>query len=100
MNPAHDLLPTVVYRFFDVEGTLLYVGLSGRLADRLELHRRKDWWQKVATIAVAHYPDRASAREAELLALEFEAPRFNSIRECDKLAARAARSTDETRAAA
>lgn len=58
-----------VYRFYDVDGVLLYVGLSMHLPDRLSQHRQSSLWLSVSRIEVEHLADRdsASARERELI---------------------------------
>lgn len=67
-----------VYRFYDADGTLLYVGMSAALPSRLAEHSSvQPWWAHVATIKLEHYSDRDSAREAERQAIETEMPVHN-----------------------
>lgn len=69
---------TTLYRMFDAQGRLLYVGISARAAMRWEQHRgEKQWWSEVARIEVEHHEDRLAALTAETTAIRRERPRFN-----------------------
>lgn len=68
----------VVYRLYDADYRLLYVGQSVNLAQRLATHgREKQWWSDVDTISVEHFPSKDAAARAERRALCSEAPRYN-----------------------
>jgi len=70
--------PHVLYRFYDDEDRLLYVGISLVLAQRFIAHRNtKAWWGKVARAEFSHYPDESSARLAERTAIAKEQPLYN-----------------------
>lgn len=70
--------PTDLYRAFDAEGRLLYVGVSLNLGDRMKGHRSAAlWWEDVAIIAVEHCEDRAAAMTAERAAITAESPAYN-----------------------
>lgn len=67
-----------LYRTFDAERRLLYVGISQRWQARLQRHSSTSpWYQYVEDLTVHYYRDRPSARAAELRALETEAPLWN-----------------------
>lgn len=67
-----------VYRFYDVAGSLLYIGYSSELLTRLTGHRlQSPWFPKVATVKVEHYATREEAKLAEKAAIECERPRYN-----------------------
>jgi hypothetical protein len=67
-----------VYRMFDTDGCLLYVGISLSVAHRMSRHRReKQWWSDIAKIELTHYLDHDSARAAERDAIQDEAPLYN-----------------------
>lgn len=70
---------TDLYRIFDSEGRLLYVGISAALGERVSQHRngKNWWWQDVATIHVVHYETRDEARAQELAAIRTELPLHN-----------------------
>lgn len=67
-----------LYRHFDAEGTLLYVGISLSAVKRLSEHMRGSAWSKsIAKVEISTFPDKKSARQAELAAIETEKPLFN-----------------------
>ena len=69
---------TTLYRMFDRDGALLYVGISSNLDQRLGQHERgKPWWSQVVTMRIEHYPTRAHAAAAERNAIVHEKPRWN-----------------------
>lgn len=60
----------VVYRFYDADGGLLYVGWSHDVLKRFEHHRyERKWWKQVARIELDHCTSAAAAQahEAELI---------------------------------
>lgn len=68
----------VLYRFFDSQGTLLYVGISRDWISRLGQHqKRADFFSAVAGMTLERFPDRESVVAAELTAIEKENPLFN-----------------------
>jgi hypothetical protein len=70
----------VLYRFFDGQGALLYIGLTCGFRTRMAAHRRqKDWWVHVARIELERFPDKASVVAAELAAIKHEKPRYNIV---------------------
>lgn len=72
--------PQSLYRLYDSEGNLLYVGISLTAADRLSQHRsQQSWWHKVASVTLEQHPDRAAVQEAERLAIQTEHPRYNIV---------------------
>jgi hypothetical protein len=69
---------TSLYRMWNYGGDLLYVGIASDPGKRFDQHSRyKRWWHEVDTIKVIHYPTRAEARAAELVAIRSESPRYN-----------------------
>ena len=67
-----------MYRMFSADGTLVYVGCTGNVPKRLDLHRSATpWWDDVATVTVQHFPNRRSALDAEAQAIRSESPRYN-----------------------
>jgi excinuclease UvrABC nuclease subunit len=68
-----------VYRMFDADGALLYVGRSIDALQRLSSHRKvKAWWTDVATVTVTHYDDELEACRDELAAISSEQPKYNA----------------------
>lgn len=69
-----------LYRFFDENGELLYVGVTLDPSARWKQHRAdKAWWHEVAGIKIAHFPDRRSVLDAEREAIKAEKPRYNVV---------------------
>jgi len=66
-----------VYRMFDAEGRLLYVGMTQDAGARFGDHAAKRWFPLVANIALEWFPTKASARLAEVRAIGTERPRYN-----------------------
>ncbi len=66
-----------VYRCYNAESDLLYVGMSIHPARRLTEHVGKAWWRDVAAVTVAHYEDVRQAAAAERQAIETERPEWN-----------------------
>jgi hypothetical protein len=75
-DEAPDL--THLYRHYDFDGKLLYVGVSNNVLGRWDGHKHKATWaDQVAVITVDHYPTREEAEDAEANAIITEKPRFN-----------------------
>lgn len=68
---------TAVYRLFDAEGNLLYVGCSCTPDPRIDQHRGKPWWPEVTDVTVTWLPDRFTALRYEAEAILAEGPRHN-----------------------
>lgn len=67
-----------LYRFYDADERLLYVGISLHAAHRASEHRGdKAWWGDVARMDVEHLADRAEALKAERRAIRNERPVYN-----------------------
>lgn len=72
------LAEALVYRFFDADGELLYVGCTFDMGPRIAQHRRdKRWWEQVVTVTLERHPDRRTALDAEAAAIADERPRYN-----------------------
>lgn len=78
-SEAHPT-PTTLYRLYDPEGTLLYVGIAGNPGRRLQDHRRdKPWWGEVSVIKLEHFPSRPEAEAHEVAAIHAERPTHNVL---------------------
>lgn len=68
-----------VYRLFDEEDIVLYVGYTSRTVHaRIAEHRSdKQWWSEVARVAVEEFGSELDARRAESRAIAVERPRYN-----------------------
>jgi len=70
-----------VYRMFNIQKELIYIGCTGRLAKRFHQHAQiKDWASEIATVAVTWYQDRQEAFTAEGQGIFDEAPKYNMKR--------------------
>lgn len=70
--------PFALYRYFDVGGRLLYVGITGMLAVREGAHRsRSRWMDLAANSTIERFATEAEARAAERTAIKSECPLFN-----------------------
>ena len=68
----------VLYRFYDLDGKLLYVGISNKWYQRFHDHEKKSgWFSKAAYTIFQWYEDRESVEAAELVAIRTENPEFN-----------------------
>lgn len=70
---------TYLYRFFDSNQRLLYVGISYHIESRLDSHRHQKPWDKVARITVESHPTREGALTAERRAIRDEKPAWNVV---------------------
>jgi predicted GIY-YIG superfamily endonuclease len=70
--------PVSVYRLFDTDDRLLYVGCSDDVHMRLNAHRcTQDWFPAVTRTTVEKFPTREEALAAELTAIRTENPIHN-----------------------
>ena len=69
----------MVYRLYDADQSLLYVGLTGRgWPQRMREHLRdKPWFSSVTAVNLTKYPTLAQAADAEAKAIRSENPRHN-----------------------
>lgn len=75
MEPAQTL-----YRFFNADGQLLYIGVTGNVRARWNAHSlTQPWWTEVATCTIEHRPSRAVALAAEKAAIVAEQPLHNVV---------------------
>lgn len=71
---------TTLYRFFDADERLLYIGIADNVGSRIKQHLAdKPWWRTVATIKVEEYATRPEALEAERQAIRSERHLFNIV---------------------
>lgn len=67
----------MLYRHFDADDRLLYVGISSDAARRAAEHGLKPWGPLIHRITVQHYATRKKAEEAERQAIKTEVPIYN-----------------------
>jgi predicted GIY-YIG superfamily endonuclease len=69
---------TVLYRLYDENGQLLYVGVTGDPKTRWKEHRTKmPWWPEVTRRRLELYDTGVEARAAEARAICDEGPLYN-----------------------
>lgn len=71
---------TSLYRHFDSDGALLYVGISMSWPARTKQHvHGSRWFDQVAKVEIERFSTRAAALEAERQAIKSEKPKFNIV---------------------
>jgi predicted GIY-YIG superfamily endonuclease len=69
---------TILYRYFDSSGNLLYVGITKSQISRFSQHNSKSVWiPLIHTATFEHFEFRQDAIEAESRAIENEDPKYN-----------------------
>ena len=66
-----------LYRHFDADGFLLYVGISSTPDARLQQHRSSPWFSEIRRVVIEMLPDRETAERAEREAIRTEWPLYN-----------------------
>ncbi len=76
--------PQVLYRFFDAQDRLLYVGISNNFFGRVGQHKTdKDWFHEIAYSTFEHFPNRGAVERAETKAILSENPLYNKLKQPD-----------------
>lgn len=79
-GPKEMAEETAVYRIYDVDDVLLYVGMSVSPETRFADHRTcKSWMEQAHRYEIAWYATRAEADREEKRAIREERPRHNSV---------------------
>lgn len=71
---------SILYRYFDDEGYLLYVGITDHLNNRDAAHMNSVWRPHARLLCIEGFPDRYTAETAESWSILAEDPIFNSVR--------------------
>ena len=70
----------VLYRIFDKDGNLLYVGATTNPALRFDAHAKaQPWWPEAATITLQHCFDWDELYTEEIEAIRTESPKYNEL---------------------
>ena len=68
----------ILYRIFDSQRNLLYVGATTNPSFRFSCHAHtRPWWNEASEIKLQHFGSPEELTEAELAAIRNENPRFN-----------------------
>lgn len=72
-------VPHAVYRMYDADGQLLYIGSTSDIGRRVQNHigYGRPWILRVTRVELEWYPDIVTAREAEGRAIADENPPHN-----------------------
>lgn len=89
--------PTTLYRIYDATDTLLYVGITENLEQRMREHRMTKSWARdePARVETVLYPNRDATWWAERRAIETETPKYNQQSRSTKTRTVAAKLSDE-----
>lgn len=71
--------PAAVYRLYDADGVLLYIGSAYDPEERCKAHRGKAWWPEVARRSEEWFASRGGAYVAEMKAIASEGPKRNAM---------------------
>ena len=67
-----------LYRLFDADDQLLYVGISRNWRERFHAHEKaQPWWNEVTKITLERFDSREAVAEAERVAIKVERPTKN-----------------------
>lgn len=68
----------VLYRFFNVDGELLYIGITRNPSSRFKSHQHeKSWFSEVTSSTMEHFTSWQELMDAELSAIRRESPKYN-----------------------
>lgn len=77
----HSAERTALYRCFDSNGDLLYVGITKNIGMRWQKHSSASvWWPQVRRQTIDWYDTRTAAEIAERIAIQAEDPKYNRYR--------------------
>lgn len=69
-----------LYRWYDAQDRLIYVGISGSLGRRQDSHAKRSSWEQFAVRSIIErYPTREDAEYGERIAIVREHPIFNHV---------------------
>ena len=74
---------TDLYRHYDADGRLLYVGISLNHVARLGQHKvNSEWFRSIKTVTIESFGSRDEARQAEARAIRDELPLHTTSLAC------------------
>lgn len=74
------MVQTVLYRAYDANNTLLYIGISSQAFARFDQHSHtSQWLPSCPYVTLEHYRHRNDALKAEKAAIKNENPKFNLV---------------------
>lgn len=78
-NAPTEERPAAVYRLWDAQGNLLYVGSAYDPEGRCQQHREKPWWPEVTRRTEEWHTNRTVAYVHEYAVIAAEGPRYNQL---------------------
>lgn len=79
-TPSAKRKAHTLYRFWNADDVLLYIGITGDPATRWGQHGEdKGWWREVSRVTVQHFADRRGLEDAEVAAIRTEHPVHNTL---------------------
>lgn len=76
-NMSDPISVVHLYRCFDANENLLYIGISKSISSRLNNHLAKNWGLEIKTITVDRFRNLEKARKAEKRLIMEENPKYN-----------------------
>lgn len=77
-NTVRRNVPHWVYRIYDTEGVLLYIGCTNSPVSRISGHRHSQTWgDQIAHVRYTVFPNRRKALDVERAAIWYENPLHN-----------------------
>jgi excinuclease UvrABC nuclease subunit len=92
-----DKMLTNLYRHFDADGNLLYVGISLSALTRLYAHGKAAWYNDIKNVTIENYPTKRMALDAEKNAIKTEKPIHNIMHNKERTPSVMAKSTEKNR---
>lgn len=87
---------TALYRLYDTDGQLLYVGITNNVKKRWRAHEKdKAWWSEVTHKTIEWFETRKSAERVEKVEIEEEEPLYNRALNPNRRLALPTQSVDE-----
>lgn len=70
--------PQALYRFWDKNNTLLYIGISNNFLGRITQHTSTaEWFPQASYVTLEHFDSRLEVEQAEKNAIKSELPLYN-----------------------
>lgn len=80
MEKLLDQNPCYLYKHYDSDGNLLYVGISFSIAQRISQHKKSsNWFADSGHITILKFASRSLAEEAEQKSIRNENPLHNVL---------------------
>jgi excinuclease UvrABC nuclease subunit len=74
-----------LYRFYNQNDQLLYVGITKFFEPRLKQHyKNAEWFFETSRVTLEHYQTRQDVEQAESRAIKSEKPKYNIAKNPDK----------------